>query len=193
MYVMTFTPAFLPTRLISRCLSGLALAGMLSACTAAIQPHVGNPAVPQPRRSVDLARYSGLWYEVGRYEAPFQKGCEAVTARYTAQADGSIEVLNSCRQDSVAGAVRSATGRATVVPESGNAKLKVSFFGPFTGDYWVLDHAPDYSWSIVGEGEGRFLWILSRKAPLSDAAYTALIDRAKALGYNTSLIRRTQH
>ena len=165
----------------------------LTGCAAIIQPHVGNRAVPQPKQSVDLARYAGLWYEVGRYEAPFQKGCEAVTARYTAQPDGSIEVLNSCRQDSVTGPLRSATGRATVVPESGNAKLKVSFFGPFTGDYWVLDHAPDYSWSIVGEGEGRFLWILSRKAPLGEAAYQALVARARKLGYDSSLIRRTRH
>ena len=177
-----------------RRLLGMALiATALTGCAAIIQPHVGNRAVPQPKQSVDLARYTGLWYEVGRYEAPFQKGCEAVTARYTAQPDGSIEVLNSCRQDSVTGPLRSATGRATVVPGSGNAKLKVSFFGPFTGDYWVLDHAPDYSWSIVGEGEGRFLWILSRKAPLGEAAYQALVARARKLGYDSSLIRRTRH
>lgn len=177
-----------------RRLLGMALiATGLTGCAAIIQPHIGNRAVPQPKQSVDLSRYAGLWYEVGRYEAPFQKGCEAVTARYTAQPDGSIEVLNSCRQDSVTGPLRSATGRATVVPGSGNAKLKVSFFGPFTGDYWVLDHAPDYSWSIVGEGEGRFLWILSRKAPLGEAAYQALVARARKLGYDSSLIRRTRH
>lgn len=174
-------------------LAGAALATGLVSCSAAIQPTIGNKAVPEPKRPVDLARYAGLWYEAGRYEAPFQKGCEAVTARYTAQPDGSIEVINSCRQDSVTGPVRSATGRATVVPGSNNAKLKVSFFGPFTGDYWVVDHAPDYSWSIVGEGDGRFLWILTRTPPKTDAAYQALVARAAALGYDTSLIRRTRH
>ena len=49
-------------------------------------------------------------------------------------------------------------GPRSVIAGSGNAKLKVSFFGPFyIGDYWVLDHDPDYQWSIVGEPRGRFL------------------------------------
>jgi len=63
------------------------------------------------------------------------------------------------------GEVRSAETKAKVVEGCGNAKLKMSFFGPFYfGDYWVLDHAGDYSWSIVGEPSGRNLWLLSRSA-----------------------------
>lgn len=165
----------------------------LAGCSALVQPTVGNARVPESRRSVDLTRYLGLWHEQGRYEAPFQRGCEAVTARYAPLADGAIEVVNTCRQDSPDGPVRSATGRATVVPGSGNARLKVSFFGLFSGDYWVLDRAEDYSWSIVGEGEGRFLWLLTRKATLSPAEYDALVGRARALGYDTGMIRRTRH
>lgn len=170
-----------------------ALLLFLQGCATVFQPTVGNPRVPEPRKAVDLNRYVGLWYEAARYEAPFQKGCEAVTARYTPQSDGSIEVLNSCRQDSVAGAERAATGRATVVPGSGNAKLKVSFFGPFSGDYWVLDRAEDYAWSIVGEGEGRFLWILTRKPVRSEVEYKALVARVAGLGYDVTLLRRTRH
>lgn len=174
-------------------LAVLVLPLALTSCAAVIQPHVGNSKVPEPRKAVDIQRYAGLWYEVGRYEAPFQRGCEGVTARYTAQPDGAIEVINTCRQSSPSGPARSATGRATIVPGTNNAKLKVSFFGPFTGDYWVLDRATDYSWAIVGEGEGRFLWLLSRKAPLSDPQYAALLARARSLGYDTARIRRTAH
>ncbi|MFP3693887.1 lipocalin family protein, partial [Burkholderia sp. SIMBA_048] len=72
---------------------------------------------------------------------------------------------NSCREGGPNGPVRSSEGRARIVAGSGDAKLKVSFFGPFFfGDYWVLDHADDYAWSIVGEPSGRFLWILTRSA-----------------------------
>jgi len=80
------------------------------------------------------------------------------------------------------------------VAGSGNAKLKVSFFGPFyVGDYWVLDHADDYSWSIVGEPSGRYLWLLSRSAEPSPQTRRLIEDRARALGYDTSLIRPTLH
>jgi apolipoprotein D and lipocalin family protein len=68
----------------------------------------------------------------------------------------------------------------------------VSFFGPFFGDYWVLDHADDYAWSIVGEPSGRYLWILSRNATPTPAALAALKSRAAALGYDVTMLRETK-
>ncbi|MET4682673.1 lipocalin family protein [Brevundimonas faecalis] len=166
----------------------------LSACAALQGGPVGNPAVPQPSRSVELSRYAGLWYEIGRYENGFERGCEAVTAEYALREDGLVNVLNTCRQGGVDGPVKTAEGRAKVVAESGDAKLKVSFFGPFyIGDYWILDHADDYSWSIVGEPSGRYLWLLSRMAKPSDALRAAITSRTAALGYDLALVRETRH
>lgn len=166
----------------------------LSAC-ATLQPGpVGNPNVPQPANAVDLSRYTGLWYEVGRYENGFERGCEAVTAEYSVGEDGLVRVLNSCRQGGVSGQVKTVEGKAKVVAGSRNAKLKVSFFGPFyVGDYWVLDHADDYSWSIVGEPSGRYLWLLSRSARPSAEARAAIIKRTASLGYDLTLLHETQH
>ena len=119
------------------------------------------------------------------------EGCEGVTAEYSKRPDGLIRVLNTCRQDAVDGPVRTAEAKAKVVDTVTNAKLKVSFFGPFFGDYWIMDHADDYSWAIVGEGSGRYLWLLSRQPP-SDADRTALTARAKALGYDVGMLRPTK-
>lgn len=69
-------------------------------------------------------------------------------------------MVNRCRK--AGGKTCEARGRAKVVDASSNAKPKVSFFGPFDGDYWVLDHADDYSWAIMGEPSGRYLWSLNR-------------------------------
>jgi apolipoprotein D and lipocalin family protein len=164
----------------------------LSACTGKPAP-VGNSAVPQPAKPVDLNRYLGRWYELARYEAPFQKNCEAVTADYSMRADGKIDVINSCRKGAVDGPLKKATGKAKVMPTGGGAKLKVSFFGPFYGDYWVLDRADDYSWSIVGEPSGRYLWILTRTAKPDAKIQAMLQTRVKTLGYDWSLVRVTQH
>lgn len=121
------------------------------------------------------------------------RGCEGVTADYVKRPDGLIAVTNSCHEGGPDGAVRVSEGRAKVVADSNNAKLKVSFFGPFyVGSYWVLDHAADYSWSIVGEPSGRYLWILTRTA-LPDATLRAeLVSRVAALGYDTSMLRQTR-
>lgn len=172
--------------------AGAALA--LGACATLQRGPVGNAAVPQPAKPVELERYLGRWYEQARYEAGFQQGCEAVTADYSLRDDGLIRVLNSCREGAVDGPSRTAEAKARIGDGSGNAKLKVSFFGPFyVGDYWVLDHADDYSWSIVGEPSGRYLWLLTRQARPSQAQAQALRQRAQELGYDLSLLRETQH
>lgn len=163
---------------------------MLSAC-ATCPP--GNNNVPQPAKTVQLERYLGKWYEMARYENRFEKGCEGVTAEYSKREDGLIKVLNTCHKGSVHGEKDVAEGKARIVEDSGNAKLEVSFWGPFYfGDYWVLDHADDYSWSIVGEPSGKYLWILTRDAVPSTKKRNALIARAKALGYDTARLYLTK-
>ncbi|WP_244849650.1 MULTISPECIES: lipocalin family protein [unclassified Caballeronia] len=154
----------------------------------------GNENVPEPSKAVDLDRYLGHWFEFARYENRFERNCEAVTANYARREDGLISVINACREGSLTGRYRSAEGRAKVVPGSNGTKLKVSFFGPFyVGDYWILDHADDYSWSIVGEPTGRYLWILTREARPSAELRRTLLVRAAALGYDTTMLRETQH
>lgn len=178
----------------------LALGVMTSGCVGSPGP-VGNTAVPQPAKPVELNAYLGTWYEYGRYEAPFQKGCEGVTAEYSIRETSSaskIRVVNSCYQDALDGEFKQSTGRAKVVEGSDGAKLKVSFFGPFFGDYWVLDRSePDtdaqYQWSIVGEPSGRYLWMLTREA-IPDAQLRAKLEtRVRELGYDWELVRLTKH
>ena len=151
---------------------------------------VGNTAVPEPAKPVDLKRYMGRWFEQFRYEAPFQKGMDEVTAVYTLNKDGSVKVVNSGRKGE--GKFKHSTGKAKLADGGNSAKLRVSFFGPFYGDYWVLDHAEDYSWSIVGEPSGRYLWVLTRDANPTAEELADLEARVKALGYDWSLVRRTR-
>ena len=171
----------------------LAAAGLTVAARSGMAMPVGNAAVPQPAKAVDLARYGGKWFELGRYENRFEKDCEGVTAEYGKTDDGQVSVTNACHKGSLTGEAKVSKGKAKVMPGSNNAKLKVSFFGPFyVGDYWVLDHADDYSWSIVGEPSGKYLWLLSRTAAPAPEMRQALVDRAAALGYDTKLIRPTK-
>jgi len=175
------------------------VAGILLSVTACVGTPgpVGNVSVPEPAKPVELSGYLGKWYEYGRYEAPFQKGCESVTADYSLLDDGKIRVVNSCFKGSLSGEFDRSTGKAKIVEGSGGAKLKVSFFGPFYGDYWVLDRGEidsegTYPWSIVGEPSGRYLWMLTREAKPGDALKSALEARVRSLGYDWSLVRLTQ-
>ena len=184
----------MPRPVARRLLIAPLLAASLLALAPATQAAVtGNPNVPSPTKPVDIDRYVGRYYELARYENVFQRGCEAVSADYSKMAGGLIRIVNTCRDKAPDGPVRSVDGRAKLVEGSRNAKFKVSFLGPlFLGDYWVLDRAEDYSWAIVSDHSGKFLWILHRDPTPPTAVRTALVAKAKALGFNTDMLRFTR-
>jgi apolipoprotein D and lipocalin family protein len=136
---------------------------------------------------VDIDRYLGRWYEIARYDHSFERGCTGVTATYSKNADGSIKVVNACRKGSLTGELDVAEGSAK--PQNAeNSKLAVTFFWPFAGDYWVIGLADDYSWALVGEPSGRYLWILSRTPQISPALRAELLGKLQAKGYNTNAL-----
>jgi len=133
--------------------------------------------------AVDLNKYTGRWYEIYRLPNWFEDAaCRTVTADYSLREDGNIKVINTCY---TATKKDVANGVAKIVDTKTNSKLKVSFFGPFYGDYWILDLASDYSWVIVGENSGKYLWILARKPMLDQATDAMLIQKVRNLGYMT--------
>lgn len=135
--------------------------------------------------TVDLGRYVGRWYEIASFPQRFQKGCTATTADYEVREDGEIDVVNRCRKGSLEGPESSAVGRARVTDKTTNAKLEVSFFWPFWGDYWIIQLAPDYSYAVVGAPGRDYLWILSRTPKMTDSVYGEIVVRLKAQGYET--------
>ena len=140
--------------------------------------------------SVDLTRYVGRWYEISRLPNSFQKKCaDTVTANYTMRTNGKIEVINRCRKAS--GEYATAKGKAKIVDKKTNAKLKVTFFWPFYGDYWILDLGPNYEYAVVGEPSRKYLWVLSRSARMDEALYQQLLQKMAAKGFNTDRMIRT--
>ena len=143
--------------------------------------------VPQ----VDLKRYRGTWYDIASFPQWFQRDCTGTTATYTARSDGDIDVLNRCRKGALDGKEDSAHGRARVVDRLTNAKLKVSFFRPFWGDYWIIELGPDYEYAVVGHPSRDYLWILSRTPTLEAAVYDGIVERLRQQGYEVKRLRRT--
>jgi len=167
------------------------LAG-IAGCTSSTTDRLRLPPLGTVAH-VDLARYVGTWYEIASFPQSFQRGCTATTATYTIRKDGDIDVLNRCRRGSPEGEEKSARGRARVVDRSTNAKLEVSFFRPFWGDYFIIDLADDYSHAVVGHPGRDYLWILSRAPSMPDRTYEAILERLRAQGYDTSRLVRTLH
>ncbi|MBN1960052.1 MAG: lipocalin family protein [Deltaproteobacteria bacterium] len=115
------------------------------------------------------------------------------TAAYTLRADGDIDIVNRCRKNSLTGNEDTVKGLARVVDTVTHAKLEVSFFRPFWGDYWIIDLADDYSFAVVGHPSRDYLWILSRTPVLDSKEYNQILVRLRAQGYEVERLRKTPH
>lgn len=156
---------------------------LASLCGAAV------PLDSQPMPRVEIPRYLGRWYEIARYPQWFERDCHAVTADYSLNPDGSIAVLNTCRRGSVSGPVKTAKAKAWPI-HPGNSRLKVRFFWPFRGDYWIVLLDPEYRWAVVGHPRRSSLWILSRTPSLAAGVEAEILRQVAALGYDTARLER---
>lgn len=142
--------------------------------------------------SVDLERYLGKWYEIASYPAWFAKDCTATTAEYTLLPDGKIQVVNRCRKGRIDGPVKESKGKAEVVDTTTNTKLKVWFFWPFKGNYWIIDLDESYQWAVVGEPTRKYRWILSRTPQMDEEVYEAIVSHLPEKGYDPARLQRNQ-
>ena len=137
--------------------------------------------------NVNIDQYLGRWYEIARYPNWFQENCYAVTADYELTENGSIKVVNRCREDGLDGKFREATGAANIVDEHTNAKLKVSFYCPFYGNYWIIALGDNYEYAVVSEPKRQYLWILSRKPITQRLRYEKLLKTLREKHFDVSL------
>ncbi len=144
-----------------------------------------------PVAELDLARYSGRWYEIARFPVPFQNRCTATTAEYALQDDGRLSVVNSCRQDNPGGQLERIAGSARPV---GPGQLSVRLGRiPFAAPYWVLWVAPDYETAVVGVPSGRAGWVLHRRPQIPAARFAVALTVLAANGYDTRQLILTEH
>lgn len=141
--------------------------------------------------SVDLQKYSGIWYEIASYPTVFQKGCTNTSAEYQLTDKNYVKVINRCNNDSINGIAKSIEGKAFIVKNTNNTKLKVQFFWPFKGDYWIIGLADDYSWAVVSHPNRKYLWILSRNKTIDDETYKKIIQLIVIKGLNPEKLRKT--
>lgn len=139
------------------------------------------PSLPTVK-NVDIKKYSGTWYEIARFEHFFEKGCKNVTATYELKKDGNIKVINKCVMIDT-NEKKVATGLAYALDDS-NSKLKVSFFRPFYGDYYIIDLAHDYSYALVGNPNREYLWILSRTKTINKELKNSILSKLPDLGFD---------
>jgi apolipoprotein D and lipocalin family protein len=101
-------------------------------------------------------------------------------------------VENACRDESFDGEIRRIEGVAWLSdPKESQAKLKVQFFWPFSGDYWIIDLDPEYQIAIVGHPSREYLWVLARTPRLDQAVLGPMLARVEAQGFDLQRLQET--
>lgn len=156
----------------------------LSGCSISTYPPL------QTVKSVNPEHYSGTWIEIARYENRFEKGCTGASAEYTLEHD-HINVTNRCF-DATNTMINEAKGKAYAI-DTTNSKLKVTFFWPFYGDYQVIILSDDYRYSVVGDPNRKYLWILSRTKELKESDKAFILSSLPSFGYDPNKLYWTTY
>lgn len=147
---------------------------------------------PSVVKEVDLNRYKGKWYEIARLPNWFERKLKCTSATYSLREDGRITIVNSGNYIEYPQKKNNAKGVAWIPDKNSPAKLKVQFFWPFSGDYWIMELDKDYRYVLVGEPSFKYLWILSREKKMDDETYKRLLNKAIENGYDVKPIIRVE-
>jgi apolipoprotein D and lipocalin family protein len=140
----------------------------------------------------ELNRYLGKWYEIARIDFKFEKNLNNVTANYSLREDGLVKVDNK-GYNYVEKAWKNSIGKAKFVGDTTEAKLKVSFFGPFYSGYNVIAIDKAYQYALVAGKNTDYLWILSREKTIPEDVKNNYLNLAKNIGYDTNRLIWVAH
>ena len=135
----------------------------------------------------DVNKYLGKWYELARYDSWFEKDMDKTQAFYSLNEDGTVRVENS-GYEVTKGKWKTSVGKAKFRGAKNIGELKVSFFGPFYGDYTILALDSEYKYSLVVGSSLDYLWILSRTKTIPEDVKQHFLTLAKGYGFNTSAL-----
>jgi apolipoprotein D and lipocalin family protein len=185
--------------LLNRVAPALAVAALSLAAVSAMAQNT-EKAPLESLAQLDVRQYMGTWYQVALYPNRFQSQCVAdTTANYRALPNGTVEVINRCRN--AQGVMEEAVGLARPEGRLADgqltpAQLRVTFVPTWLrwlpmvwGRYWVVQLPADYRYVVVSEPDREYLWVLSRTPQLSSADDAAIRERLKVQGFDLTRLQ----
>jgi apolipoprotein D and lipocalin family protein len=168
--------------------TAIAKLAALGAATVAVALSMATAAPPvKSVGQVDTQRWAGTWYELARVPNGLQARCVAdATATYLPRADGSLRVIQRCRDADSKWYVATARAVGTDTDRSGAARLRLSYLPPWldwlpasSDDHWVVMLDGDYRYAVVSEPARKQLWILSRTPDIDSVTYDRIVTQLR--------------
>lgn len=174
----------------------LSTLSLLSACAFghATKPDPAPVATDATSTPIDLQRFMGTWYVIGRVPNPIERGHVASVNEFSLRGDQKVSITYRYR-NGFSEPLQQLSVRASVDEDSGNHNWRTWFYKIVPTHTRVLEVAPDYSWAMLGYPGREMAWIFARKPDMDKDLYKELATRLRdEYGVNTDKLKRVpQH
>lgn len=139
--------------------------------------------------SVNLERFSGDWYVIAVIPTPFEKDAVNGIENYSLREDGTIRVRYTFRKGSPQGKEKIMYQKGWVYNKETNADWRVQPIWPLKLPYYILELDRDYSYTVIGTNNYKYLWIMARTPELDPDILRGIINRMTQRGFDPDEIQ----
>ncbi|MBD3403784.1 hypothetical protein GF420_12870 [candidate division GN15 bacterium] len=137
---------------------------------------------------VNLERFMGDWYVIANIPTFAERGAVNAIERYRLRDRETVDIRFTFRQDSADGEAKEYTATGFVEDTMSNASWKVQFFWPIKFPFKIIRLADDYSHTVIGVPNRKYVWIMSRTPELADSTYLSIVADLAEIGYDTAQV-----
>ncbi len=139
---------------------------------------------------VDISQFMGAWYVIANIPTFLEKEAHNAIESYQLDEKGRIATTFSFRKGSVEGPLKEYHPRGFIYNHETKAEWRMQFLWPFKLPYLVIGLAEDYSWTVIGVPNRKYVWIMARQPELPAAVYDSIIHRLQNQGYEIEKIQK---
>jgi len=133
---------------------------------------------------VDLERFSGDWYVLALIPTVFEKEASKGIENYSIDEQGNIEVRYTFTKEGRGSKEKVMYQRGWVYNKQTNAEWRVRPLWPLKLPYYVLELDDDYTYTVIGTNNYKYLWIMARTPQIEEKILEGIIQRMVERGFN---------
>lgn len=138
---------------------------------------------------VDMEKFSGDWYVIALIPTSFEKDAAWGIENYSLDEKGHIRVEYTFRKGSRDGKEKVMYQKGWIADPETNADWRVQPLWPLKLPYYILELDEDYTYTVIGTNNYKYLWIMSRESQMDAALLRNLFDRMEDRGFTRKNIK----
>ena len=138
---------------------------------------------------VNIEKFMGDWYVIANIPTFLEKGATNAIESYRLNDKGEVETRFSYYKGSPKGVKKEYFPKGFIINKETNAEWKMQFLWPFKAPFLIIDLDSDYSFTVIGVPNRKYVWIMARKPAIPEDTYLAILSRLKQKGYDLSSLQ----